>query len=446
MTTTPTKNESLPELFRKKPVVIEARQLVRHEGESIAHWCGGQWLSLYGRGDKGEDISHVLIPTLEGTMRADLGDWIIKGVRGEFYPCKPDIFTATYEAALTREAPTEGGWVLIPRDRIAALPILHALADAAGMERLPDPGNADDAYPITGDQSTVWQWYKAMLDAATPPAPQRLAQGDDEFSLSAEELAVWLDRKYARHGEDEDRQAAAMLRKLSTQPPHHDQGEVIEHLQKLEWMRQQIGDSKEIAACYEVACIAFVRAHGPTITAALTEAKQQGIIDGEFDDNTGKLSNWQPWRVFRDDDGALWLTTDDPEHDIEVDDDRTAGAKQQGPGEAVGEVVFDQEIRWKVLWKDLPVGTKLYTAPQVEAKRQTGDDLLRAIADNYWKVDPFDMPTPGGDDADVGWRISEYHGRGHDERVVIEHFRDDLPGAIREAIAAAAKPSGESEQ
>jgi hypothetical protein len=84
--------------FRKKPVVIEARQLSRENGPELAAWCGGVWNSLYGRGDHGEDISHISIDTLEGRMRADLGDWIIKGVKGEFYPCKPDIFAATYEA------------------------------------------------------------------------------------------------------------------------------------------------------------------------------------------------------------------------------------------------------------------------------------------------------------------------------------------------------------
>ena len=85
-------------MYRKKPVVIEARQLSRENGPELAAWSGGGWFSLFGRGDRGEDISHVSIQTLEGTMRADLGDWIIKGVSGEFYPCKPDIFAATYEA------------------------------------------------------------------------------------------------------------------------------------------------------------------------------------------------------------------------------------------------------------------------------------------------------------------------------------------------------------
>ena len=44
-------------------------------------------------------VDALLIPTLEGTMRADVGDWIIRGVQGEFYPCKPEIFKETYEPA-----------------------------------------------------------------------------------------------------------------------------------------------------------------------------------------------------------------------------------------------------------------------------------------------------------------------------------------------------------
>ena len=51
----------------------------------------------------------VAIPTLEGTMRAEIGDWIIRGVKGEFYPCKPDIFEATYEPADAMLAAREAG-------------------------------------------------------------------------------------------------------------------------------------------------------------------------------------------------------------------------------------------------------------------------------------------------------------------------------------------------
>lgn len=74
--------------FRKKPVVIEARQYTRTglEAEQVAEWCGGQ------QTDDG-----CIVHTPEGDMLARYGDWIIKGVKNEFYPCKPDIFRATYE-------------------------------------------------------------------------------------------------------------------------------------------------------------------------------------------------------------------------------------------------------------------------------------------------------------------------------------------------------------
>lgn len=87
--------------FRKKPVVIEAFQ-----------WTGGpdqkedpDWImeALLSRvawieNNGSEDIT-LKIKTLEGTMLAKRGDWIIKGVKNELYPCKPDIFEATYDPA-----------------------------------------------------------------------------------------------------------------------------------------------------------------------------------------------------------------------------------------------------------------------------------------------------------------------------------------------------------
>lgn len=76
--------------FRKKPVVIEA-----------VLWAGNN-LSEIQAFYKPDEIligNQIAIKTLEGTMMADIGDWIIKGVKGEFYPCKPDIFAATYDPA-----------------------------------------------------------------------------------------------------------------------------------------------------------------------------------------------------------------------------------------------------------------------------------------------------------------------------------------------------------
>lgn len=76
-----------PRRYRAKPVVIDARQLTEHNRHEVGRWCKA--VTMYYEG--------LDIETLEGVMRADLGDWIIKGTRGEFYPCKPDVFATKYE-------------------------------------------------------------------------------------------------------------------------------------------------------------------------------------------------------------------------------------------------------------------------------------------------------------------------------------------------------------
>lgn len=84
--------------FRKKPVIIEAVQLRWDTWGEMCNHADVGGLSNgkpEGRLD-GEEIGMV-IPTPEGVMRANENDWIIKGVEGELYPCKPDIFEVTYE-------------------------------------------------------------------------------------------------------------------------------------------------------------------------------------------------------------------------------------------------------------------------------------------------------------------------------------------------------------
>lgn len=78
--------------FRKKPVVIEAVQYKCGETLDSAFVNGAHDTFRY------TEEGTVLIRTLEGSMEGRPGDWIIKGVNGEFYPCKPDIFAKTYEA------------------------------------------------------------------------------------------------------------------------------------------------------------------------------------------------------------------------------------------------------------------------------------------------------------------------------------------------------------
>lgn len=87
--------------YRKKPVVIEAIRvsevckyaIMSRAAEHLPEWINNAYFSekLFFQHD------YVIISTLEGEMRGNLEDWIIQGINGELYPCKPDIFDATYE-------------------------------------------------------------------------------------------------------------------------------------------------------------------------------------------------------------------------------------------------------------------------------------------------------------------------------------------------------------
>lgn len=80
--------------YRKKPVVIEAIQFDGWNWAECYQFMSDETL-LFPQWEKKEE--KIVIKTLEGVMTASIGDYIIKGVNGEFYPCKPDIFEKTYE-------------------------------------------------------------------------------------------------------------------------------------------------------------------------------------------------------------------------------------------------------------------------------------------------------------------------------------------------------------
>ena len=107
--------------YRKKPVVVEAitfDELVAHGRSQVGDTHGMPWAFDYA----GHPITHetddcYLIPTLEGTMQFRRGDQLITGVAGEIYPCKPDIFAATYEDAAADDrtvSPTAAAVVFEP--------------------------------------------------------------------------------------------------------------------------------------------------------------------------------------------------------------------------------------------------------------------------------------------------------------------------------------------
>lgn len=77
--------------FRKRAIVVEAVKWTGANCEEVFAFIGAT------HEPHDDEIDEVVIPTLEGDMTASIGDWIIRGVQGEHYPCKPSIFEATYE-------------------------------------------------------------------------------------------------------------------------------------------------------------------------------------------------------------------------------------------------------------------------------------------------------------------------------------------------------------
>ncbi|MBP6989128.1 MAG: hypothetical protein KBB58_12700 [Ferruginibacter sp.] len=95
-------NTSIVGKFRKKPVLIDAIQWLGNNLKEVIEFTGLNESAKKWSWEQYEKVvaeDGLKIFTLEGKMNADVNDFIIKGVKGEFYPCKPDIFIATYEYA-----------------------------------------------------------------------------------------------------------------------------------------------------------------------------------------------------------------------------------------------------------------------------------------------------------------------------------------------------------
>lgn len=82
--------------YIKKPVIIEAIQFDGYNVEEIKSFCGDNCITGF--------LDKVIIKTLRGNIDANIGDYVVKGDRGDFYPCKPDIFEETYEEFHERDA------------------------------------------------------------------------------------------------------------------------------------------------------------------------------------------------------------------------------------------------------------------------------------------------------------------------------------------------------
>ena len=162
--------------FRKKPVVVEAVQWTGANVDEVLGFIFTQGSAYRVAGSNG-----IAIETLEGTMRADPGDWIIKGVAGEFYPCKPDIFAATYEP---EDAPE-------PRHALNA-----ALAQAQGeYER----GETVDVDSLLGSDPRREAMERVVKAAAEMIDTLDNAIGADDWSTSGLRDALAALEKEAPH-------------------------------------------------------------------------------------------------------------------------------------------------------------------------------------------------------------------------------------------------------
>lgn len=93
--------------FRRKPVIVEALQLRRDTWDEMCDFIGiGGSANGIPQGYLTGNKVTLCIPTLGGALNAVEGDWIIRGIKGEFYPCKPDIFKQTYELVKDDEGAT----------------------------------------------------------------------------------------------------------------------------------------------------------------------------------------------------------------------------------------------------------------------------------------------------------------------------------------------------
>lgn len=146
--------------YRKKPVIIDAIQWTGHNWDDVCDFVPVPEIAQ-GVEFSPPDEMHIRINTLEGEMTAKIGDFIIRGIKGEFYPCRADIFEATYEAVeesaepapptvreLTRAERIATTAEIIPLSRppfnameIPAMAeiVRHALAYAAARGYAPDP-------------------------------------------------------------------------------------------------------------------------------------------------------------------------------------------------------------------------------------------------------------------------------------------------------------------
>lgn len=155
--------------FRKKPVVINAVQWTGNNLAEVANFVGERITSY-------ERITGLGIHTLEGDMHASVGDWIIQGVQGEFYPCKPDIFEATYEVVNERK--------LIPEETTQRIDQMRStLKDPSSIT--PQDFGVPEQYQDQAQRYANWLVDKSSVTLTAPPGWKLVPEDPTDEMLEA---------------------------------------------------------------------------------------------------------------------------------------------------------------------------------------------------------------------------------------------------------------------
>lgn len=188
--------------WRKKPVEVEAQQATAETLHQVFLWVAG-YVGTYDctAADKpthgvsiDPDGGVMVIATLEGEMRVSPGDWVIRGVQGEFYPCKPDIFAATYEPATDADPMIE---VTLTRLETSAL-VAHTFARWLREHDLP---------------WVDWEVVPQLSEAAYKAFADRAEQFADQLAGRCDDIVRWTVEVAATQGETID--PAALVSRAS---------------------------------------------------------------------------------------------------------------------------------------------------------------------------------------------------------------------------------------
>lgn len=193
-----------PDRYRKLPVEIEAVQLSRDNFRKAVRFVP---IEQFGAaGDDEEGRVYVDIRTLEGTMRASEGDWIIRGVKGEHYPCKPDVFGQTYEPAAAAAVSVAVPPTVERRQRIiealyeARRPGLGGMSEAEAVAYMADAVLAvadTEQAELRAEVERLGGWYRTISARATTAEADRDRIADELAVNEADRVAAVTRTKQA---------------------------------------------------------------------------------------------------------------------------------------------------------------------------------------------------------------------------------------------------------